>query len=273
MHVKSLALKTNLMKDKFLAEVKEEKEYIVVKTPSRPEYFWGNYIIMKEAPQKGCLKDWLNVFESEIGSRHKTGFIAITFDDPNLEVEKLKEFEEFGFDIQVSKILIAREVVKPVKVNTELEIRLIDLDNELDSYADIHFTSNWGYGSDEVQRKFLCDSAEEFRGFSKTGNAQRFGAVLNNKIIAELGVFWEDGVARFNNVGTHMDYRRLGACSTLVFEVSKMLLAREEVEILVMEADEDYHAASIYESIGFVPKEKLFALEWKDKRKYEVTQK
>lgn len=30
-----------------------------------------------------------------------------------------------------------------------------------------------------------------------------------------------------------------------------------------MEADEDYHAAEIYESVGFTPSEKLVKLEWR----------
>jgi hypothetical protein len=36
------------------------------------------------------------------------------------------------------------------------------------------------------------------------------------------------------------------------------------IEELVMEADEDYHAAGIYESVGFRPTQKQVGLEWFD---------
>ena len=70
---------------------------------------------------------------------------------------------------------------------------------------------------------------ESFRRFVESGNAQRYGAFLNGEMIAELGVFWEGNVARFNNVATHSDHRRKGACSSLVYHVSKIMLDRDEI--------------------------------------------
>jgi len=157
-------------------------------------------------------------------------------------------------------------VIEPPKVNDKILVRELDLETEWKSYIDIHFTPNWGYGPDQEQKDFLKESIDEFRKFSKNGNALRFGAFLNDEIIAELGIYWDQGVLRFNNVGTHMNYRRLGACSTLVYEVSKSMLEKRDIKTLVMEADEDYHAAKIYESVGFSLKEKLYSVEWKSEK-------
>ena len=74
--------------------------------------------------------------------------------------------------------------------------------------------------------------------------------------------FWKDGVARFNNVSTKIEYRRIGACSTLIYKISKIMLERNNIHKLVMETDDGYHAARIYESIGFKKMEKIISLEY-----------
>ena len=86
-----------------------------------------------------------------------------------------------------------------------------------------------------------------------------WGVYLDQKLVACLGLFMCDGVGRFQWVATHQDYRRQGLCGTLVFVVAAGAL--EKVKTLVMVADPEYVAASIYESIGFSASEKQFRLE------------
>lgn len=40
-----------------------------------------------------------------------------------------------------------------------------------------------------------------------------------------------------------------------------------DFEKIVMVADEDYHAAKVYESAGFVPTEKIYGVCWYDKKR------
>ena len=74
-----------------------------------------------------------------------------------------------------------------------------------------------------------------------------------------------DGVGRFQWVATHPEFRRQGLCGTLVYILAAQALAQvgeqAQVKILVMAADPEYVAASIYESIGFSAIEKQFQLE------------
>jgi hypothetical protein len=268
MELTSLALRTGLILNRFLAVVEEKEEYIVIRTPDRPSFFWGNSIIMKNSPTLGDYQKWIAIFEKEIGSKNDKGFIAITFDSIDERSYDVSEFEKNNFEIMVSKVLSTNSIIKPPKFNPEIIVKAFKTSKDWDSFVDIHFIPDWGYGSDDGQRVFLKEEGENFKKFVETGRAQRFGAFYNGQMVAELGVFWQEGLARFNSVATHRDYRRLGACSTLVYEVSRLLLNNPEIETLVMEADEDYHAASIYESVGFVANEKLIALEWKDDKRF-----
>lgn len=90
-----------------------------------------------------------------------------------------------------------------------------------------------------------------YRKMSEAGMGSWFGVFIDGKLVGDLGIFYEGNVGRYQNVGTHPDHRRQGIYGTLVYQTG--LLAFEEfgVEHLVMEADIDYHAARIYESVGF----------------------
>jgi predicted GNAT family acetyltransferase len=95
-----------------------------------------------------------------------------------------------------------------------------------------------------------------------------FSAVLDHNIVGSLGIFIDGDVARFQIVSTDPKYQRQGVCSTLVYKSAKYILRKIPVNTLVMVADEDYHAAKIYESVGFKPTEKQIGLCWFDKDKH-----
>ena len=82
MDLKSQFQQAILLKDRQTANITDKGSYLVVRTPDRPDYFWGNYIIMSSAPRLDAYSEWLAIFESEIGPKSQTGFVAITWDSP-----------------------------------------------------------------------------------------------------------------------------------------------------------------------------------------------
>jgi predicted GNAT family acetyltransferase len=107
-----------------------------------------------------------------------------------------------------------------------------------------------------------------YRRLAEAGRGAWFGAFLDGRIVADLGVYRDPDLplARFQSVGTHPDFRRRGICGTLVQQASAFALSRMAVETLVMLADEEYHAARIYESVGFRPVEYIASV----LRRYEA---
>ena len=101
-----------------------------------------------------------------------------------------------------------------------------------------------------------------YRRLTQLGYGHWFGAYIKDQLVGDLGLFFENGVARFQHIGTHPNFRRQGVCSSLVYLVSQMALKEFNVQTLVMEADDDYFAADIYESIGFQPSERNHSLSW-----------
>jgi predicted GNAT family acetyltransferase len=99
-----------------------------------------------------------------------------------------------------------------------------------------------------------------WREMANAGLGAWHGAFLTERLVADCGLFFDDaaGVGRFQSVATHPDFRRRGLCGRLIWEVARAGLQR--VPTLVMVADDEYHAARIYESVGFERVEVSFAL-------------
>jgi predicted GNAT family acetyltransferase len=106
-----------------------------------------------------------------------------------------------------------------------------------------------------------------YRRMSEAGRGAWFGAFLGARLVADLGVFSDETgtLARFQSVGTHPDFRRRGICGALVHQASEWALNTLRVGTLVMAADEEYHAARIYESVGFQPTERQIGMSWWDR--------
>lgn len=103
---------------------------------------------------------------------------------------------------------------------------------------------------------------ERYRAMARKGLGAWFGAFLGGQLVGDLGMFVEGDIGRFQSVGTYPDFRRRGVCGTLVFHAAVHALEKMQVQTLVMVADLHYHAARIYESVGFAAAERQTGLTW-----------
>ena len=93
---------------------------------------------------------------------------------------------------------------------------------------------------------------------------QWWGARIDGTMAGSLGLVRVDdvpgrSVGRFQLVGVDPAFGRRGVGSTLVHHVARRALFEDGLDTLVMCADATYHAAKVYESVGFKPTEKLVA--------------
>lgn len=272
MNLKSQFQQAILLKDRQTANITDKGSYLVVRTPDRPDYFWGNYIIMSSAPRLDSYSEWLAIFESEIGPKSQTGFVAITWDSPG-DQGHCAQFTDNGLDLQTSLILSASDVHTPPKSNPHVTIKPLQAESDFAQAIDVHFTPDWQYSSDEDQIKFLNDSAKRFRKLIDAGTAISVGAFLGDELTAVVEIYYNDTLCVLDSVATHRDHRGQGICSSLTYYASQYALRQLNCQTLTLEADEKYHAAKIYESIGFRPTEKLYRLEWYDKSKFLMRKK
>lgn len=262
MDFKSLGLKTDLIFHRFGAQIYDRSDYVVVRTLSRPDYLWGNCILIRNSTATKAVDHWIKVFDREIGPHETIGFMAFAWDDPTGAPRDIDPFLNFGFKSSTSTIFTASSVRRPHTYNAAFQVRRLDGDEDWNQYLDVHFSHDWTYGTLEDQRRFTLAQRDSLRAMVKAGLGERYGAFLGSRLIADLGIYWDQNFARFNNVGTRASHRRQGACSTLVYEASKTILRDSRRNRLVLEATAGSQAARLYSTIGFEPSQQLCKIEW-----------
>lgn len=262
MNIQSLGYRTDLIFPRFDGEVLDRGEYTVICTPSNPTFYWGNFLLFPAPPAVGDMDRWQQLFAQEIGVPPATNHLAFGWDTVQGETGNLEPFLATGFGMNVSVVLTAQEVRKPPKYNQEIAVRPITEDCEWEDALNIQIACREpGHGLDSY-RSYKARQMARWRAMSEAGIGKWFGAFLDGQMVGDLGVFRDGDVGRFQSVGTHPDFRRRGVCGTLVYEAAQYALAHLGAKTLVMVADEDYHAAGIYESVGFRPTERQVGVDW-----------
>lgn len=253
MKLNSLCLKTDLIFIKFDGEVIDRENYQVVKCHSNPNFFWGNLLIFKNAPKQGDLKNWKSLFQQEI-SDPKIYHQTFAWDEE--EIGDISQFQDDGFKLEKSVVLVAHknQIKLPLKNHKSVEISPLKNPEDWKAVIELQSATNPQYGD------FYCKQATTYQRMIDKNLGQWFGAYLEGNLVASLGIFTEGNVGRFQIVSTHPKFQRQGICGTLVYKSSEYAFEKMGVDTLVMVADEDYHAAKVYESVGFVPKEKMYGI-------------
>lgn len=260
--LQSLGLATDLMLIEYNGSISRRENYYVVRTVSNPSFWYGNLLIFDDPPAPGDFEKWTALFKREIAQKQKTQHMVFLWDTVNGEKGVTEQFLKNGFKLDQSIVLTTEKVIPPDKYNTDIQVRVLESDEDWEQAI-----NNQILCRDESSRETLAEHTEfkqiqmaNYRAMQNDGLGNWYGAFLDKILIGDLGLYFQEKIGRFQSVGTHPDYRRKGICATLVYEVSKNALLNHNLKHLVMIADENYHAAGIYETVGYKAKERLVGL-------------
>jgi ribosomal protein S18 acetylase RimI-like enzyme len=262
MQIHSLGYRTDLIFARFDGQVLERAEYLVIRTPGNPTFYWGNFLLFADPPGEGDLQAWEAIFAREIGRPPQVRHFAFGWDGVDGKTGLVEPFLEAGFNLNQLVVMSARQVKIPPRYNPEVVVRPLRADWEWQQAEQNQVACREEGHTLESYQAFKHDQMQRYRRMSRAGLGEWFGAFLGERLVADLGVFTDGAVGRFQNVGTHPDYRRRGICGALVHQASRYAFDKMKVETLVMVAVEDHFPARIYESAGFQPTERQVGLDW-----------
>lgn len=256
MQVDSLRLRTELIFWRRSGHVADRGDYLRVETPSNPTYYGGNLLVFASAPEGGDARRWPELFAREFAHQPAVRHIMFGYDVRDDRLGAVEPFLQAGYVMENDVTLVAEEVRVPPRLNGEIEIRRIGTDAEWEAMLELQVRCRYERFELEPYRAFKRQKIKDQRALINAGVGAWYGAFIGTRAVGNLGLFDDGRIARFQEVGTDPDFRRRGICATLVYEVSRRALAGRSVSKLVMAADENYHAARIYESVGFEPAER-----------------
>jgi ribosomal protein S18 acetylase RimI-like enzyme len=253
--VKSLGFRTDLaLRALEGARISDRGDYLVIRSPDNPDYWWGNFLLIRDAPGMGG--PWLARFAEEFpAARHVAIGVDITTGDL---VEVPAEFMAAGLEPQRATVLTAAGVRPPPHPSTDAEIRLLGSDADWRQSVDLAVRCfDGGQHGDYLERRAVAR-----RRLTQAGLGAWFGAFDGGQLLAQLGLFdVGDGYARYQHVETDPAARRRGLAGTLVWHAGRYGREVMRARTLVIVADPADVAIRVYRACGLTDRESQLSFE------------
>lgn len=245
--VRSLGFCTDLMLRRMSGGTVEERDFgWVVRTAANPTFYWGNFLLFPGPPRPGEPDAWLRRFVTEFPD---AGHISIGVDGTDGDLGAADEMKALGLVDESSVVLTATEPASAAAPGDGLELRPPASDEEWAQTVEFRMAVDEDHGA--AHRQFVVRRAAEFRRLMEAGHGVYVAAFVDGVARAGLGLFAADGLARYQSVETHPDFRRRGLASSLLHEAARRVTAQQRVDQFVIVADPSYVAIDIYRRAGF----------------------
>ena len=250
MNIHSLGYRTDVMVRYLSGSVVEERsDYLVVRTPANPTFWWGNFLLLPAAPSLADADRWESWFVEEFPSLDHRAFGIDTSDGWTGDSDALTALRA---NAQVNAVMSAPALREPKP--SDLDLRAIDDADwaQLPTLrSTVYATSDTGDVATEAT--FLARQIAANKDLVARGHGEWLGAFDHGLLVAALGIVnVGSDVARYQAVETHPNYRRRGLARRLLYDAAVLATERFGARSLVIVADPEDHAFRLYESLGFV---------------------
>ncbi|MCP4197652.1 MAG: GNAT family N-acetyltransferase [Proteobacteria bacterium] len=261
MNVKSLGYRTDLIFPTFDGEVTGRGDYLVIRTPANPGFYWGNFLLFSRPPREGDFRKWRNLFALEIGALPEVKHQVFGWDSPEGEQGLIQPFLQAGFRLNCNVVMVSSETRGPARPADLVSIRALKTESDWEQAIENQVVCKGSEFEESEYRTFCKQQMDRYRNMVASGLGDWFGAFVNQQLVADMGLFHDGGVGRFQSVETHPDFRRRGIAGTLIYEAGRRAKAEYDLHTLVIVAEQASSPARLYESLGFQPTEKQVGLE------------
>jgi ribosomal protein S18 acetylase RimI-like enzyme len=263
--VNSLGFRTDLMLRTLEgSEVADHGEYLTVRSPGNPTFWWGNFLLMPESALRDDAARWITRFAQAFPDAEH---VALGVDGTG-GVEGTGEaaaamavYRGAGFQFERSTVQTSTAVREPPHRNDAVICRPLDTEDDWRQAFALRMACTEG-GEPAGAREFTERRIADARRLTEAGHGSCFGAFSDGRLMAQLGVFSDgDGTARYQNVETHPAARRQGLAGTLVYHAGRYAFGGLGARTLVIVADPGYSAIRIYRSVGFADQETQLSMQ------------
>jgi RimJ/RimL family protein N-acetyltransferase len=250
MELNALRFKSELIFTSFDGLVEDRGSYLVIKTLTNPNFFWGNLLIFDRPPKLGDYQRWIEIFKKEF-TDPRIYHVTLAWDSSDGAIGDVSEFLKNGYELEAKGVLAATQVVIPPKFNEKLIVRPLQTESEWNQIINLQINCADDNIPKDEWEKFYTSQSERYKAMTVAGLGNWFGGFIEGQLVCGLGIFHRNGIGRFQIVCTDPNFRRQGLCGTLVYLSAQYAFTQMSINKLIMVADPDYFAIKIYESVGF----------------------
>ncbi|KMW58865.1 acetyltransferase (GNAT) family protein [Candidatus Rhodobacter oscarellae] len=252
---RSLGLRSEALVMAGRSTFEDKGGFIVQRTPAEPSFWYGNQLIYRAHPRDSDAM--LHAFATAFPEAEH---IVISFDTPGEDPPEAM-LGLAGMTLDHTDILAANGGIVGPELPPGLTFRRIDSDTDWAGLVSLQCETGVEQGHDSPRHlPYLEAKFAQVRQACEQGRAAWFGVYESDLLVADMGIFWGDGLARFQSVETRKSHRGRGICAALLAKVSAFARAQLPGCILVIVAETGSPAGRIYRRAGFVLKETLVSL-------------
>ncbi len=263
-----LGWRSHLLACGFGGEIAPRDDCIVVRSPSNPTYYWGNCLILPEAPRDADLAHWLQRFDDEIARRQPDSQHLAFGVNADALPHALPSWRAAGIDEFDATAVLSLEpadlaAAPAVRDMPDLVLRSLDLSHEIDLAVEAQVRARDASFEADGYRVFRRSAMQRMAAMQQAGVGEWFGAMAGDVLAADCGLVHSgpQGLGRFQYVETQAEWRRRGLCRALVHHVCTHAFTTLKLQRLVMCADPHDVAIGIYRSVGFSQVESHWCLQ------------
>jgi len=240
-----------------LSTLGEHAGYIVQSTPSEPDFWMGNQIIVQDASIS--VAEALALFVTHFPeAEHR----AVVWDIPDLASDVFaKEAAKLGLPFDGFDALSLKGPLRDVPVPDGIVLRALDRPEDWAKAQALQAEIGIEEGRDPLAHGPYLERRNAARRVQiAKGIGQWFGAFAGDDLVAQMGIFHDAQIARYQSVETRANHRRRGICSALLRHVAQWALDRAPQATVVIVAEADSNAGRLYRRMGFSPTETLYGV-------------
>lgn len=229
------------------SEIQTFDDHLVVKTPTNPDYHWGNCLIVIDPTSIDMSEKWVERYRSIFPHNN---WIAIGL--PQMP-SNLTAWEEQGVTLEQLDVLSASSIPKSHPLPDGYTSRLF-VERDWETLTRMEITSLLAEGGYEpaATEAFVIESNASRQRLCSTGDAAWFGVYLEEELVASLGIVKCGATARYQSVETHEAHRRKGLASHLL-GLAAYWSQNQGCQSWVIVTEATNAAGRIYRRAGFNP--------------------
>lgn len=250
MIVRSVALSTELELAATRGIVTDRGDYLVVRTPDDPSYYFGNVLVLPAPPQVGEVAYWTRRFDEEFRDTPEIQHVAFRWDGSAGDPGARDELRAAGFAIEDHWVMSTDRVNAPAA----WPVRAL-APSEMHEIADLGFAIADDHS--DHYRQFLNRSARWKADLVESGVAKFYGAFEDDALVGSLGLAHFGDVARYQDVQVAATHRRRGIASTLLAAAADADPTPDRSRRYIIVAEPESDASRVYTRAGFTVIERM----------------
>ncbi|PVA07686.1 GNAT family N-acetyltransferase [Thalassorhabdomicrobium marinisediminis] len=254
--LRSLAMRSELLTLSGISHLTQQDGYLVQATPSEPDFWMGNQIILSDTDRNGA--EAIALFE-----RHfpQASHRAIVWDIPGLDPTSLRGRDALGAPLEGFDTMTLQGPLRDAPVPKGITLRPVVSEEDWRKAEALQAEIGQEEGRDPVSHApYLARRNAGRRDQIAKGLGAWFGALDGDRIVAQMGMFHDAGIARYQAVETRASHRRRGICSALLRHAALWALQRAPDATVVIVAEADSDAGRLYRRMGFDHAETIYGV-------------